>query len=602
MNEIGAQRKRANPLLGALRALLSYPGSHLRIVLAVQGATALIAFPLVSWLFRRALGIAGLSSLTDANFTVLFSDYRVVLMGTGIILFTSFWWLFEQTVMLTWFMTLREGETPRFRETLRHLGKVLLRRLRPDVFLLIPYAFLLVPLGSLGLIAFLSRGIELPQFIIYELSRVPALAALIIILGAAALYLNLRLSLVAYYLVTAPDMNVAKTFSASWKATKPKQIWLILSYGIALLLSAATLRFSADILLSWVGALERSWPAGAPFGAALAVTAVQGATLLVGGYSVALILEIFLEVAGTQEATFPPKELDSRNPNSRVAEIGALALIITIFAYMTVINTLAFLEKPDEGGTSIAAHRGYTVGAVENSLESLKAAKDAGADLVELDVMQTADGELVVFHDATLRRLAGDPREVAGMTLEELREIELRSGQFTSTIPTFAEFVERASLLDMPLLVELKGSASRGDFVGDVAKTLLDSPIGERSAIQTFSRTDIAELKSRFPDLRVGWLSAFQRGSFDTAGADFLAIEQSSYSKAELRKAQAAGYDVFLWTVTDPAKARKYLRDGVDGIITSNVSDAIGAREAIQGDGSIALRLQDELSSVIAWW
>ena len=62
----------------------------------------------------------------------------------------------------------------------------------------------------------------------------------------------------------------------------------------------------------------------------------------------------------------------------------------------------------------LIAHRGASHAAPENTLAAFAAAMDAGADGVELDVRATRTGEVVVFHDPTLERLAGavEPAEV----------------------------------------------------------------------------------------------------------------------------------------------------------------------------------------------
>ena len=70
----------------------------------------------------------------------------------------------------------------------------------------------------------------------------------------------------------------------------------------------------------------------------------------------------------------------------------------------------------------VIAHRGGALLAAENSAAAFQAAAAVGADAVETDVRQTADGHLVCFHDDTLERLCGDPRAVAEIELATLRQ------------------------------------------------------------------------------------------------------------------------------------------------------------------------------------
>ena len=73
------------------------------------------------------------------------------------------------------------------------------------------------------------------------------------------------------------------------------------------------------------------------------------------------------------------------------------------------------------------AHRGLhdiEKGIPENSLAAFAAAADAGY-ATEFDVRVTKDGEVVVFHDETLKRACGDDRKVIDCTWDEIKELRL---------------------------------------------------------------------------------------------------------------------------------------------------------------------------------
>src|SRR5215210_464846 len=77
----------------------------------------------------------------------------------------------------------------------------------------------------------------------------------------------------------------------------------------------------------------------------------------------------------------------------------------------------------------VVAHRGASAYAPENTFAAFDLALAQGADVLELDVRPAADGHLVLVHDPTLERIAGDPRAVAGLSrgaLETLDELERR--------------------------------------------------------------------------------------------------------------------------------------------------------------------------------
>src|SRR5688500_3385337 len=75
---------------------------------------------------------------------------------------------------------------------------------------------------------------------------------------------------------------------------------------------------------------------------------------------------------------------------------------------------------------AIVAHRGAWHGAPENSLAAIENAIRIGADIVEIDVRKSADGELFLLRDDTLLRMAGIDREAETFTMAELQTIALR--------------------------------------------------------------------------------------------------------------------------------------------------------------------------------
>ena len=79
-------------------------------------------------------------------------------------------------------------------------------------------------------------------------------------------------------------------------------------------------------------------------------------------------------------------------------------------------------------GTAISAHRGGSMEAPENTLEAFEYALELGCAYIETDVQATKDGEVVIFHDSNLRRLAGLNKKVNELTLEEIRSVDLLQG------------------------------------------------------------------------------------------------------------------------------------------------------------------------------
>lgn len=65
---------------------------------------------------------------------------------------------------------------------------------------------------------------------------------------------------------------------------------------------------------------------------------------------------------------------------------------------------------------------------IENTIESMQAAFDCGADVVELDIQLTKDGKLAVFHDAILEYRTDGHGSIQDFTMEELKQLDVGYG------------------------------------------------------------------------------------------------------------------------------------------------------------------------------
>jgi glycerophosphoryl diester phosphodiesterase len=86
------------------------------------------------------------------------------------------------------------------------------------------------------------------------------------------------------------------------------------------------------------------------------------------------------------------------------------------------------------------SHRGYKENAVENTAAAFRAAVDLGFSCLETDLRLTRDKRIVLIHDPTLARLAGDRRQIRDMTARELSGIRLSPVQRTGDPHAFPDF------------------------------------------------------------------------------------------------------------------------------------------------------------------
>ncbi|MGI5522712.1 glycerophosphodiester phosphodiesterase family protein [Micromonospora sp. CA-259024] len=105
-----------------------------------------------------------------------------------------------------------------------------------------------------------------------------------------------------------------------------------------------------------------------------------------------------------------------------------------------------YLDHRPEVPVMVVAHRGYWRGAPENSVPAIDLAIRNGAQVVEIDVQRTSDGQLVVMHDTSVNRTTNGTGQISGMTLAQIKALRLRAGlgggqapMTDEQVPTLAE-------------------------------------------------------------------------------------------------------------------------------------------------------------------
>lgn len=237
-------------------------------------------------------------------------------------------------------------------------------------------------------------------------------------------------------------------------------------------------------------------------------------------------------------------------------------------------------------------HRGAAAVLPENTLPSFRRAMDDGAPYLELDVHCTADGQVVVIHDATVDRTTNGTGPVSGFTLDELRRFDAgyrfqaADGSLPArgqgiTIPTLREVVDGCA--DRRLNIEIKPTdakvaehvvellvswrvadrvlvASARDDVMSVLR-----PLCARHGIPTnFAAGEVADLVGRVADGRLA--DYHPPGTALQVPPEWHGIEV--ISPATVTAAHAFGVEVHAWTINTAAEMERLLDIGVDGIMT----------------------------------
>ena len=264
--------------------------------------------------------------------------------------------------------------------------------------------------------------------------------------------------------------------------------------------------------------------------------------------------------------------------------LSVLGLALVIFCvYLFLIRTKRAHDKIAAYRGVNLAHRGlHGEGAAENSLSAFRRAVEAGFG-VELDVRLSKDGELVVFHDDTLTRVAGVEGRVDELTLAELRECRLLDTD--DTIPTMREVFD---LVDgrIPILIEIKEKTGSTAVTEKLLAELksYDGPYIVESfnpmAISAFRKgrreVPVGILSRRFCDMKEHKGSplyfALQNMLLNFLSTpDFVAYRHSDANTLSLKLARSLfGTVTVAWTTRSAEEEKTAKKNGFDCIIFEN--------------------------------
>jgi glycerophosphoryl diester phosphodiesterase len=235
------------------------------------------------------------------------------------------------------------------------------------------------------------------------------------------------------------------------------------------------------------------------------------------------------------------------------------------------------IEGARTGKKVSVGHRGAAGHAPENTIVSFETALRQGAEVVELDVRRSRDGELVVIHDATVDRTTDGRGKVAEMTLGELRALDAgarHGGAFGGTrIPTLRETLEWASGRT-ELAVEIKGDPHPQDgVVEQVVRLVAEHGMVDRVIVISFYHPALRRVRELEPALATGMLYngylADTVAAARAAGADCVRPGWRDWNEALVAAVHAAGLVAGAWTVDDEAAMRQVLAMGIDSITTN---------------------------------
>jgi glycerophosphoryl diester phosphodiesterase len=213
----------------------------------------------------------------------------------------------------------------------------------------------------------------------------------------------------------------------------------------------------------------------------------------------------------------------------------------------------------------ITGHRGSLGSEPENTLRSFRRAVADGCDEIELDLRVTADGELIVLHDATVDRTTNGSGPVAELTFDALRKLDAGLGEL---VPTWEETVDAVG-------VRIQAEVKAAEAVPLLVESLQADPeLAARTMMTSSSAEILLAVRRAMPSATTGLI--FGR---TPDVADVLALTRAAEAGCALcgiagltvdgvAELHREGLDVTAWPVPDADVFARAVELGVEGVTT----------------------------------
>lgn len=214
------------------------------------------------------------------------------------------------------------------------------------------------------------------------------------------------------------------------------------------------------------------------------------------------------------------------------------------------------------------AHRGDPAGERENTLAAFAAAAALGADMIELDLRRTRDGEIVVLHDQTLQRLWEVDASVGDLDLAEVAG----TGEGDVRIPTLGEVL---AAVPVPLMVDF----TRREVVPGALDAVLGAGALGRCLFVTGNLEALRMLRGLSTEARIG-LTWTENSSpplqlLDELHAEYWNPMFGLVTPEGVAAVHDAGLKVSTWTVDEPEDMTRVVGAGVDAVVSNRIAELV---------------------------
>ncbi|MER1957096.1 MAG: glycerophosphodiester phosphodiesterase [Solibacillus sp.] len=579
------------------RNLYYYRVDYIRNFAILRLVQAFAVLPLITLLISLTMDITGVQTITENSIMAILT-HPFAIFGILLILLIGILFIYYEIGFLMLMAYHQQRAIPyTWKGLWKRLNQKVVYFISIQTLLIVVYSLLLIPLISSILPISLLQNLQIPRFIVDELlsSRDGTIlyVAVIAVLG----FIGLRFIFSWPFFVVYQWMSIWEAMKLSWQFSKKKLIETLGMLGFILVVHVSLLLASLVVVFIPLLVIEKVIPSWSLVTAGFTLTLAQG-VILVFFFILQIIFSQLLVMVSFQLTHDKPLIVQEESFRLTIRQWSLLIMIYAFFLVsgINIVNLEKTVYEPD---TLVIAHRGFMERGVENTISSIEASAKAGAEMVEIDIQQTKDGQFVVFHDATLSRLAGKSGTVSDMTLDELVGVTVSAGGLSDTIPSLEQVLEVSRQLKIKLLIEIKTHGKETDDFLQRFVTLLDDVEAlDVHYVQSLDLPVMAELEALEPRVITGLVFAIAYGTLPKTDADFIAVEQSFATGRIQDQIHAANKKLFVWTVNEERGLQRYYEQNIDGIITNHPDVATEIRVTFDEKKNFVRRILNKIQII----
>ncbi|MBR1899545.1 MAG: glycerophosphoryl diester phosphodiesterase membrane domain-containing protein [Lachnospiraceae bacterium] len=571
----------------AIRQLITIPNiSKMLIVSILCSFLIILSMTGTDALVSSLLHVSGDPAITSGNYRIFFRSwhgYAVVLI-TEVILLVTVAALINMVILLA--EDLRRGVPVRPISLLfRGISRIRLFMCRQGVPVIL-YYIVFFPAITVTLFFVIPNPFEIPGFISYQIHKKLLYRVSYIFVMVVLTALQLRNMFLLHDVVleneTLPEarQRAKRMIREHRRQAYPALLAAVVMAAVVILGGLAVFRLLPLALQNITIHIPRLISRYIVlFGTCLGLLVLALCVLLAPWIVILSMSEIYDRLRGKEpvkarvsaEDKAPASAADeelSRRKRNRLAPAISLAgvLIIAVVSWVLLVHFEYLFPRARR--VEAVVHRLGGDLDIENTLEGQEAALELGAGAAETDIQRTKDGEYIIFHDGTLKRLCGMPDRPCDLTLDEIRSIEMQTvtGEVRK-IPTLEEVLDKAKGREV-LYLELKGVTADEQMADDVIAMLKEKGMEQDCILISMNYHVIRYIDRNYPDIRCGYLYFFAYGNESRLEADLLMSQSNVINPSKTSAIHRAGKQLYCWTVNSRGTAKAMIRRRVDGIIS----------------------------------